>query len=95
MIVSRYLTFSIVTCTSGTFLASRAYCRSGDYVLVVRPILGVGLDPLECHECQIRVASALVIRVFVCPLGKARTDDNKTKEVPAIPYGLAGEIIRV
>jgi hypothetical protein len=26
-----------------------------------------GLDALECHECQIQVAAALGVGVFVCP----------------------------
>jgi hypothetical protein len=26
-----------------------------------------GLNPLECHECQIQVATALGVGVFVCP----------------------------
>ena len=48
-------------------LASRPRCRSGDCVLVGRPIRRTGLGPFECHECQIQVATALGAGVFVCP----------------------------
>ena len=48
-------------------LASRPRRRSGDCVPVGRPIRRTGLGPFECHECQIQVATALGVGVFVCP----------------------------
>ena len=40
-------------------LASRSRRRSGDCVLVGRPIRGTGFGPFECHECRIQVAICL------------------------------------
>ena len=48
-------------------LANRPRCRSGDCVLVGRPIRRTGFGPFECHECSIQVATALGAGVFVCP----------------------------
>ena len=48
-------------------LASRPRCRSGDCVLVGRPISGTGFGASERHECQIQIAVALGVGVLVCP----------------------------
>ncbi len=48
-------------------LASRPRGRSGGCVLVRRPIRRTGLGPFECHECQIQIATALGVGIFVCP----------------------------
>ena len=54
-------------CHSELFLASSSRCRAGDCVPVGRPIRGIGLGPFECDECEIQVAVALGVGIFVCP----------------------------
>ena len=52
-------------------VASRPRRGSWDHVLVGWTIPRVGLGSVECHECQIQVAAALGVGVFVCPCDSA------------------------
>jgi hypothetical protein len=66
-------------------LASRPRCRSGDSVLVGAPTRRTGLGPPECHECQIQVATALGIGVFICPRHPTtRSGDLARRGVPRV-----------
>ena len=58
---------AVADATVSVPLASRPSRRSGDCVLVGRPIRRTGLGPFECHECPIQVAIALGVGIFVCP----------------------------
>ena len=53
-------------CDGELSLASRSRCRSGDCVLVRRPIRGTGLGSFECDECEIQVAVTLGVGILVC-----------------------------
>ena len=57
----------VADATVSCLYARRSRRRSGDCVLVGRPIRRTRHGPFECHECQIQVAIALGVGVFVCP----------------------------
>ena len=54
-------------CDGEVSLAGSSRCRSGDCILVRRPIPGAGLGSFKCDECEIQIAATLGVGIFVCP----------------------------